>query len=293
MERRRTGPGVTMSKTYQKGRDGIYRVSFDSLAELVEASSEWHVQPVNSQLWYNMATRRDSFTNYYDMARVKRELECPPPCSAHVEDVKHVIDSKIDTPMTVRRLVSRRDDGDELDPGAWIRREADGWSRIEKRNAPKRVIRIACNASVNAGRSPEDLYFRGAAATALADVLEAQGNSVEIVLFGCNLNLWGDDDVMAVISATIKRPDMPLDRDTVALALSEIGFYRTLLFCTKVVAAGKHKAHGSLGRPSALPAVDAEGFDIVIDHDVFTLEDATRVVEKYASGCNLVASMAE
>jgi hypothetical protein len=180
--------------------------------------------------------------------------------------------------------VGRLADGDELNAGAWVRRELDGWSQTKKVQRQKRVIRIACNVSVSALRKPEELYYRGAAAAALADILEAAGHSVEITMFTSQLGLFeSKSDSMSVMSCTVKQADAPMDLDSVALALAEIGVFRTVTFCAWATAATM-KTSGSLGYPELLPRADRQGYDVIFESDILSKEAAIHALRRYTTG---------
>lgn len=231
------------------------------------------------------STRKDGFTNNYSSADIVSMMENPPPCAGHVAKIKESIDCEINVAdMPKRKIVRRLPSGDELNPFAWIRRDPDGWEEVRRVTVQRSVVRIVCNVSVNASRTPENLYYRGAAVCALADALEEAGHSVEIDLASCISGLWNNSRGTQNIIATVKQAHSPLDLSTVALVLGEIGYFRTICFMGVVRFADKlgHGCSEVLGSPAELPEELASGYDIILDNGILSLEDAVGEVKKYA-----------
>lgn len=134
-------------------------------------------------------------------------------------------------PVSVRRRMSRSDMGDSVDMGRiWRGELATAWFRCAPRDsrAPKRIT-IACpvwdNCHVDAAR----LFWRGAAALVLADLLTVAGYAVEIVATAYSLSAYtnGADYSCRV---TVKGFTDPLDKQSLASTVCLSGFFRHVLF---------------------------------------------------------------
>jgi hypothetical protein len=224
--------------------------------------------------------------NGYNVERCKQELVAPPACKADVAKLASEIETEHEFNITRRRLVNRREDGDELDAVAWVRRETDGWSRMEKTATARKVIRLAVNVSVNCGRRPADLYYRGAAAAALADCLERAGHSVEITAFFCASRFYKQPPKglqQSILEVTVKHADQNMDMGAVALVLSEIGFFRSMILAAAAAGAA-HEMTGCMGYSCELPDKVSGQYDVVFDEGILNYADALATVKKYAAG---------
>lgn len=268
--------------------NGMQVVRFSGLEELVDAAyAGKFVNSSNRKKWEELQGRspgrREDWSAGYDPARIKRELTMPPANSANVREIAAKIEFHNETQRKRRKLAYRREDGEELDADAWLRRDPNGWQRMEKTATVKSVLRIAINSAVRCDKRADDLFYRGAAAVALCDALENAGHSVEIVLFDGMRGLYETSTTdKQLMEIKIKESHAPLDVDTVALAVGEIGFYRRAII-PATLTCGTGKVRGNLGFPEALPDNVAQTFDVVFDVDVFTYQDALAVVKKFAA----------
>lgn len=268
--------------------NGIETLRFDGIGALIDAaySGKFHCDS-NRDKWQRAMEReagtRNSWPAGYAPERIRRELVQPPGNSAKVREISASIELHNETQRKRRKMVFRREDGEELDADAWLRREPNGWQRMEKTAESRHVLRVAVNASVDCHRMPEDLYYRGAAAVALVDALENAGHSVELVLFCCLSNLYVKDTrKKALVEVKVKDSASPLDIDGVALAVGEIGFFRRGLLPV-LYTCGLRKVTGFTGYPASLPDSVAQGFDVVFDSNIYTMGDALAVVKRYAA----------
>ena len=109
-------------------------VRFAGLAELVETAYCGKLSNESNRAHYDMiinrkAGRRDAWPAGYDPARIKREMVSPPSCAGRVREIAAEIELKNETTHKRRKIVYRKDDGDELNEDSWVRREPDGWTR--------------------------------------------------------------------------------------------------------------------------------------------------------------------
>lgn len=263
------------------GRGRTWQIHFDSLPEMIErAQDRADVLDLNKPLYDSLARMSRHFTNGYSLSRVNRELGEPPECSAEVRELTDWIESEHQFQENKRKMRHKMMDGDELDPVAWATGDPEGWSKVVKEPRANNVVRIGVNIVVHAEQTPRELFYRGAAAAALADALEASGHSTEIVLFESARGKFEDGDDW-LLSCTLKAPTQPLEINTIALALSEIGFFRTAVFHTDVAVAHK-EVEDSLGKPNSMPDTMAQEYDILFEQSIKSYEQARETVEKYA-----------
>jgi hypothetical protein len=279
----------TMSKHAKKVGAKTYRLQFDSITEMVDTvTTKENTAEVNRALWdKEMSKPASNFKNGYTVDQAVRELEEPPKASKEVRGLARELEERFDFEQTVRKRVYRREQGDELCPIAWVQRDMQGWSDIEKIGATKPLIKLGVNLSVNADKRPEQLYPRGACLVALSDILSAQGYSVEVhaILAASELCYDGQPaGAVHVIETRVKAPDAPMDVDGLSLVCSEIGFFRTVGFLSYIQAPAEGKVGIGLGRSTKLPKKFASEYDLIIDADVFTLDAALEKVIGFIDG---------
>lgn len=270
----------------EAGNDFLRFSSVGEVVDFVDTADAEKMPGFNRLQFEDCKNSGRDFYHGYTAERCKQELVSPPACKADVAKLAGEIETEHEFSVTRRRLVNRREDGDELDAVAWIRRETDGWSRMEKTAAARKVIRLAVNVSVHCGRRPEDLYFRGAAAAALADCLERAGHSVEITAFFCASKFYAEQPkglLNSILEITVKRADQHMDIGAVALVLSEIGFFRSMMLAAAAAGATR-EVRGNMGCPCALPGKVSDQYDVVFDEGILNYADALATVKKYAAG---------
>jgi len=267
-------------------REGAYDVArYDSIGALVAcATDRGRVAECNMEIYARIATRCSDFTNGYSLDRAVSELSDPPRCAARVRELAEGL-ALHDAPMG-RRLARRREDGDEMDAGAWVRRETDGWSRMERTRRVPRVLRIAVNVSSHCEMTPDMLFWRGAAACALADALESRGGDrAEVVAYTAGTGRFvRNGGATEIAEVMVKRAESPMDADGMALVLGELGFYRTAFFAALIAGAGAREVHRNLGSSQTMPPEFRAGYDIVIDNDITSETAARALIARYAQG---------
>lgn len=273
--------------------DGIYRCSFDSAAEVVElagrrgfAANAANHGTIDNRQFTKVFGDPDFYNNHTPGSIQSGIQRCPETLLTQVERIKGRLEvadlvTAAETSRRRRRLMRRLEMGDELDPQAWLKREPDGWTETRYQTERRHVARVGVNISVLGSREPDDLLYRGAAAAAVADLLADQGYSVEIVALRAGNNLGGGSRY--VVDLTVKRSDAPMDLGAVTFALSEIAFFRWA-----VMGATARLFPLTLddrwGNTQTLPDIDAKGFDVLIDSDVFTERAAIDAVARCLRG---------
>jgi hypothetical protein len=164
-------------------------------------------------------------------------------------------------PTSVRRRMSRADMGDSVDMGhIWRGELATAWSRCAPRDSRAvRRVTIACpiwdNCHVDAAR----LFWRGAAALTLADLLTAAGYAVQIAAtcYSGRAYTSGEDYSARVI---VKDFASPIDKQAIASSICLSGFFRTIMFaCCENADA---ETTGGLGYGKPAPVREGEIADI-------------------------------
>src|ERR1051326_7143527 len=170
------------------------------------------------------------YFNGHNLGSITHAVSNPPAeLLRTVESMRARIAAQIPLPQrTRRRLATRRESGDELDALAWINRRPDGWTECVRDTVDSEVITIGVNLSTECSQRAESLLYRGAVAAALADILTAQGRSVEIVaihsITAASTKIGRFESRLIVKASTA-----PLDIGAVAVALCEIAFYRLIV----------------------------------------------------------------
>ncbi len=132
----------------------------------------------------------------------------------------------------IRRALVRGDHGDEMDVHRALRGELDrAWSRRHRATrSASSIVTIACDLMVDAGKSADAIFWRGAAVTRLADLLTDAGYAVELVAFCDIVGLDRSGRIDQQQMTVIKAPDMPLDLNAVSASLCLAGYFRLVAF---------------------------------------------------------------
>jgi len=187
------------------------------------------------------------------------------------------------TPQDRRRRLARGDYGDTLDMGAVYRGRFDvAWSRAVRRPsyAPQQVD-IVANMVCAAFENNSVLQWRGVAAIALADKLEAAGYMVRIVVaFGGKMR--SDKAEKMSCRVTVKDYDKPLDICTTA-SVTLPGFFRSLGFSWIL-------RHADSSVYMGISAGNGEGNfepgELVVSHNVRDRDSALAFVNRHIAKFN-------
>lgn len=258
-----------------KSNGQLEMVEFNSSSEMAEQACATGLGK-NSDIADSVASRRTTWSEHTNAKDVLAMLSAPPMEIVRVvEELRERIEAFIDVPtQATRKRRHGLDSGDELDPIAWVQRDPFGWSDSIRERKPKRVIRIAVNLSISAFRRQADLVYRGAAAVALADILSSLGHDVELVAFN-HCSRFSEQDMLG--SVVLKASDQPMNISAVSIGLAHISYFRTVMLPALVRSSTKN-VRSSLGQPCSLPMEARRGFDVVVDQDVFTIEQAIDTV---------------
>ena len=149
-----------------------------------------------------------------------------------VEKIEKIATRELAAPASVRRRRIRSDAGDELDMQAVWRGDLNrAWTRTRRANrVGTRSVTIVIDLCASANVSSDRLFWRGASALRLAQLLTESGYSV--ALYGGFGGTRCDSSGKLAIGqlVEIKSQDAPLDMDKLAALTAMAGFFRTSLF---------------------------------------------------------------
>ncbi len=266
--------------------DRVWRYGFASIGEAVRDALDDYAQNEDTREFLRgkldgALSGRSNWANYFTRARFMRELAKPSrDLLAAVDAMRERLIGQVAAPSSPRRRIRRGQEfGDELDADRYLTRSPAPWDRNVRELQACRTVTIGCNLSINGSRKPEELLYRGAAALALADVLSDRGVNVGIVLFESRTN--GTSQVKRAVGRhVVKDPMMPLDLSSVAFAMCEIAYFRTIMAIGGIRHFPGTKNTG-LGSSAELPVGDREGLDYLIDADVLSEQAAA----EWLTGC--------
>ena len=135
-------------------------------------------------------------------------------------------------PQDTRRRLTRGDMGDHLDIGSvYAGRIGTAWTSARRRsvNAPQR-IELLVDTGVSSFESADTVFWRGAAAVALADKLSQAGYMVRISV---GYDTQTNSDESGSVRVVVKDYDKPLDMATAATVMLP-GFFRSLMLAWTV-----------------------------------------------------------
>jgi len=270
---KRTEGRLTPANAVQRCADGIDRITFESVGEAVldamtdYAQNAGNRQYIASRLAVRM-TGQDEWANFYTREKLLDTLAQPPKhLVTAVEEMRRQLVDEIAPPTCTQRRVRRNQEwGDELTPESVLTRSLTPWERMTREHQPRRNVTIGVNLTVHVGQRAEHLLWRGAAAAALADILTQRGINVEIVAFW-SLGVLSSQSQRVVARYVVKRPDMPLDIGSVAVALAEIAFARLI----GLYGLARHMPgilDDAVGDCLRLPAQDRAGIDHLAESNI-------------------------
>ena len=203
----------------------------------------------------------------------------------------------VDLPMSVRRKLSRGDQGDELDIHAvYAGNLANAWSRkVRKHTRAPLTVRIVIQTNLLSHMGAQELFWRGASAVKLSDLLVAAGYNVEIIGALASSKVDGrQEDFLATM--VLKESLQPLDIEQLAGVVCNAGFHRlfgfraydALIPWTRVTSDGDECATNTDGRVLREANFDADGvMTFMTSYDITSLEAARKFV---ADCCNTLNS---
>jgi hypothetical protein len=261
--------------------------SYESMADLVEATTAagtWRERETGSegQRWRaNPRWVGRSFDSWPEVCEAINSLW--PEGVAAVEGMLADLRS-VELPRPVSRKRRPRwsaDQGDEIEPDR-LRAGQEPWRELHRESvgAPQHITVVA-QVGARCSADPASLLWRGAAAIALADLLEAAGYRVTLALASRAKAAYanGDDSYRHV---TLKRADQPVDAASLVNAVSA--------WCYRTVWLDEHAAQGlrmsdNYGITSAVSgSAPDELRNAVWVEDVYSRQEALALVRRVVAG---------
>lgn len=236
------------------------RLTFASFTAFCDyALGEGHVSDVNKELYARHYTGRERSASVVGFTQplpdVKRLL-----LSGWPEGVTRMRETiaKITLPpiRSVRRKGAWRAMGDSLSLDRMYSGAVDSMFRTTTRAARVGPVRVRIVATFGGGSSlrADEMFFRGAAATALAEVLCAAGYAVEIVGAIKAIGSFRKSDMRLAVTA--KAYEAPLSLTAIAAALAHISAFRRIGFAAIIRACGTEKCNSHLGKQDKSATVE-------------------------------------
>jgi hypothetical protein len=223
-----------MGKTYTM-RQQLADARYDSIADFVEAMRATPNNPINTQLHQNWGFTEFNPSFYgADCATgndvQKKMADGWDKGRDRLNDFRSKL-TDIELPPTDRRRKPRRGDhGDVLDIHAVYAGRLDtAWTRAVRTSTfgPQRV-EIVANMLCSGAAHADVLFWRGAAAVALADLLETAGYMVRlVVIFGGKTMPYNGNGEKVSCRVTVKDHGNPLDVTSTSAVIMP-GFFRAL-----------------------------------------------------------------
>lgn len=187
--------------------------------------------------------------------------------------LRELRESKPELPMSRRRVRQwRPDDGDDICQDR-LRAGQDFWRATPRLKARgPNTITLLVGVSASSHRKAEDVFWRGAAAACLVDMLEDAGYRVEVwcTELGSGAFVCGSNSFLAT---RVKAAQDSIDIATLVNAISP-WFFRTILFGC-ICNSPSRKYCSSLGTPVDINSPEAEPCRNLIDpasEAVFTID---------------------
>lgn len=223
-----------------------------------------------------MCNDRPTLRTYED---ARRALNNPlfPQGAERIERLMEAIQTP--TPVSIKRRLIRDAEGDDLDVTRVWQGDLDrAWSHAKRQRTPatSRIL-IGVFVSASANVRSKTLAWRGAAALALANALEAASYMVEIrAIQRCDLT--DNKKTPHDIDVTVKAAGMPLDLHAAANMLATPLLFRGLMF-RHYLALSEHHIDGGFAmtrdnRRHDMPDRDVWDFVAVADSAIASAENA-------------------
>lgn len=152
-------------------------------------------------------------------------------------------------------------EGNFFDVARVIEGEPECWTRFDQEleNTGSKYVSILFNCAVSGGIGTDVILARGAALTALIELLEFTGRRVDLTVC-CGLKIDPYRDTVTEIYVPVKRSDQPLDMNRIAFALMSPAMLRRMVFSILEQQDPAHSNLHNLGYPSDVH--DEDPFDM-------------------------------
>lgn len=197
-------------------------------------------------------------------------------------------------PRSIKRQRVRRDFGSEVDIHQyWAGRADIAWSDCRRLSkvGPKAVT-IIVKVGGLAGVRAESMFWRGAAALKLADVLTTSGYNVELEASHTSRNVGHNGEGFAV-TIPVKAATAPLDLNSLAVTCCLGGYFRIAIFKMMCAMPGGQISPGfggTVGYRSLITETDDPRDVILCDGDIDTQQEARDWVKQQIEKLNQEAA---
>lgn len=248
-----------------------YAYSYDSIAELVEASMLAPVHADNKALARQLAGDMNQGRGWVcaDRPEIKGARQAvaamaEPLFQAGVARIERLMSQLVvPDPVSIKRRMRRDDHGDELDMQRVWQGELDqAWTHAKRMHAPtaQRVI-VGVFLGCLANEGSDVVAWRGVAALALAQALETAGYSVRVVAMA-RATLWDGLDSKTAEDVVVKAENEQLDLHRAASLVASTLLFRAVLLMHRVVKCTREIGDSISGTDYARAGeIDASGFD--------------------------------
>lgn len=146
-----------------------------------------------------------------------------------MEEFRRKLDRQLPEPESVRRRMEWNETGGDLAVSRLLAGDPVMFRAAKRRRtvAPKNIA-VLCNTAENVGAEAEQIMWRGAAAVAAVDLLEAAGYSVEFWIWNRATNAYYGSCPNWFMAAKVKSCGDPLDTD---LLLNSISAWFLRMIC--------------------------------------------------------------
>lgn len=256
----------------------------DGLSEMVDERGADAAEPVNARALASMKREMNDGSHWMTRglsgAQVVDSLERPrESLLVEIDDAKRALEDA--TPALAGRERPRRvrrrgqDFGDEVGNEArYLARDPFCWDRMDRESRPAKIIKIGAHIGGTASVSHEDTVRRGAVALALADWLTGNGYNVEVTAIAASTGVGTPSQHLGCM-IPLKRSAEPMDVGSLATALCEMTFYRTVCFISRIARA-PFRCNSSLGSTAReLPECITSAFDVVVPSTIKGADEAS------------------
>lgn len=182
-------------------------------------------------------------------------------------------------PRNIKRRLKWSDSGDHIDMDkVYLGQMDNAWSsKPRMKGTGPRLITLAVCICANAHTESDELFWRGAGALKLAELLEGSGYMVRITAYQRSINTYpnGKKYKNRLDIITVKQPHERLNLQSIASTICLAGFFRWIGF--KLLMSDDYKVDSGLGRANFELPAEFQGDHIV--SKFHTINNKSKAVE--------------
>jgi len=164
---------------------------------------------------------------------------------AMIEELKK---QPLPQPKSRKRKARWSEDDGEVEVGRFLAGESAFYRDVRRDNVHgPETLTLLCNLDASGGIDHNEIFWRGAAAVAICDLLEDAGYSCEVWMWGVGDGTWNNDLPTVFTAVPLKKAGAPLDLNCLVAGLSA-WFLRSLVFHSYLIA-DRHVMRG-WGQPN-------------------------------------------